>query len=88
MIQIEDEESAYKLNYLSEKSIGEELFRCCGSASWVDRMIQHRPFQGMQDLLDKANTTWWLLSISDWKCAFSAHPKIGKVDSFNTHTST
>ena len=67
------------LNDLNESSISEELLRVCGSERWVNKMKQQRPYSTMESILDQANSIWWGLDMSDWKIAFSAHPKIGDV---------
>jgi OHCU decarboxylase len=41
-------------------------------------MTSVRPFDGIDDLLAKADSVWWSLSEEDWLEAFRAHPKIGE----------
>ena len=53
------------------------LTGCCGSARWVDAMLARRPFGSMIGLVDSADSIWRGLSESDWREAFSHHPKIG-----------
>ncbi len=56
-----------------------ELVRCCGSSRWVREMISQRPFKASEQLFRIADTVWWSLSESDWKEAFTHHPKIGDI---------
>lgn len=53
------------------------LFTCCGSARWVERMMQHRPFGSDAQLLAVARREWLALTPDDWQEAFRHHPKIG-----------
>src|SRR5262245_45502017 len=53
------------------------LTECCGSSRWVDRMLRRRPFGSHQQLLANAREVWWSLEPSDWREAFTHHPKIG-----------
>lgn len=41
-------------------------------------MTESRPFLDVNDLVAKAETTWWALGAEDWLEAFRAHPKIGE----------
>ena len=53
------------------------LSRACGSARWVDRMMERRPFGGDARLLRAARIEWFGLTEADWLEAFSHHPQIG-----------
>lgn len=44
-------------------------------------MTEQRPFDDLQELLAKADATWWALDEEDWLEAFSRHPKIGETKS-------
>lgn len=59
----------------------EELFRCCGSAVWVEQMIRHVPLESLESFLEKSDHAWFALSENEWLEAFSHHPKIGDVKS-------
>ncbi len=41
-------------------------------------MLEARPFLDVNDLVAKAERTWWALSAEGWLEAFRAHPKIGE----------
>ena len=53
------------------------LAGCCGSARWVDAMLDRRPFGSMSALEESAASIWRGLSEADWLDAFGHHPKIG-----------
>ena len=74
-------EALERLNGLPQEEAESELLKCCGSTLWARRMAEERPFQGLQDLLAKADAEWWSLDPEDWSEAFSRHPKIGEKES-------
>ena len=55
----------------------EHLTRCCGARRWVQGMLAARPFVSRAHLLGTAETVWWKLAPSDWREAFTHHPRIG-----------
>jgi len=71
----------HDLNTLSKDQLRVELLKCCGSASWADRMIPFFPIEDLVDLLEDAEKQWFLCSESDWKEAFSQHRSIGDLKS-------
>jgi OHCU decarboxylase len=66
------------LNSLSTVDAQVELLKCCGCNKWAQAMTESRPFLDVNDLLTKAESTWWALGAEDWLEAFRAHPKIGE----------
>jgi 2-oxo-4-hydroxy-4-carboxy-5-ureidoimidazoline decarboxylase len=60
---------------------GSELFKCCGSSSWVSALEKQMPFQSIAELKSASDQIWFALSEADWKEAFSHHPKIGDTES-------
>ena len=54
------------------------LASCCGSAEWVRRMVERRPFGTVEALLAAADEIWWSLAPADWLEAFAHHPRIGE----------
>ena len=54
------------------------LTRACGAHRWVDRMLIRRPFGSREALLAVAREEWLSLEESDFREAFSHHPKIGQ----------
>ena len=71
----------HEFNILPKQQLIEELTKCCGSASWVKRMLPFIPADDMIELLEDAEEQWWLCNEEDWKEAFRHHPKIGDVES-------
>ncbi|HVS83729.1 MAG TPA: 2-oxo-4-hydroxy-4-carboxy-5-ureidoimidazoline decarboxylase [Pyrinomonadaceae bacterium] len=71
-------QSAEWLNELTEELAEAEFLKCCGSPRWARAMTDARPFEGIDDLLAKADSIWRSLSKGDWFEAFRAHPKIGQ----------
>jgi 2-oxo-4-hydroxy-4-carboxy-5-ureidoimidazoline decarboxylase len=71
----------HEFNILPKQQLIEELSKCCGSSSWVNRMLKFIPADDMIELLEDAEEQWWQCSEDDWKDAFSHHPKIGDVES-------
>ena len=67
----------------------EALFRCCGCTKWADSLIKNFPFTSIEDLKILSDKTWFTCSESDWREAFSHHPKIGEKKIVNDkHTAT
>jgi 2-oxo-4-hydroxy-4-carboxy-5-ureidoimidazoline decarboxylase len=71
----------HELNTLNKLQLIAELTKCCGSSSWVNRMLPFIPADDMIELLEDAEEQWWKCNEKDWKEAFAHHPKIGDVDS-------
>jgi 2-oxo-4-hydroxy-4-carboxy-5-ureidoimidazoline decarboxylase len=71
----------HDLNTLPKDRLREELGRCCGSQAWIDKMLPFFPAEDLVELLEDAEEQWYKCNESDWKEAFSHHPKIGDVDS-------
>lgn len=69
------------LNALGEFQAIGELTRCCGSSRWVRNVLSRRPFVSKEELFRVSDEGWWSLSQSDWKEAFTHHPKIGDIES-------
>jgi allantoicase len=65
------------LNEATEQQARELLARCCGSRRWVAAMLSARPFVSRAHLHGTAEVSWWRLAPSDWREAFTHHPRIG-----------
>jgi 2-oxo-4-hydroxy-4-carboxy-5-ureidoimidazoline decarboxylase len=57
------------------------LHVCCGSSRWVERMLARRPFRSTDAMLAAAREEWFALAPSEWREAFSHHPRIGDRES-------
>jgi len=68
------------LNSIDSATLQEELFRCCGSHAWVQRMLSARPYQNEVHLRAAADQAWWSQPKEEWLFAFLSHPRIGDVD--------
>lgn len=71
----------HELNILPKPQLKEELFKCCGSKTWVDKMLPFFPADDMVELLNDAEDQWYECSQADWMEAFTHHPKIGDIES-------
>ncbi len=72
----------HEFNILPKEELKKELFHCCGSKAWVEKMLPFVPAEDMVELLEDAEEQWWKCTESDWKEAFAQHPRIGdrKID--------
>ncbi|MEP7111119.1 MAG: 2-oxo-4-hydroxy-4-carboxy-5-ureidoimidazoline decarboxylase [Ferruginibacter sp.] len=73
----------HELNILSLESLKEELFKCCGSATWVNKMVSFFPMDDLVEMLEDAEEQWYGCSPKDWREAFSHQVKIGDTDSLS-----
>lgn len=71
----------HELNILPKEQLKEELFKCCGSVNWVNKMLPFFPADDMVELLEDAEEQWYQCSKEDWLEAFTHHSKIGDIDS-------
>ena len=55
-----------------------KLAACCGSSTWVSRMMERRPFRSREHLCNEADEVAQALRDADWLEAFSHHPRIGQ----------
>lgn len=76
------------INGLNDNDAAEVFRRCCGSNTWVDKMIRARPFASDEALLEQADRSFKDLTREDWMDAFAAHPKIGDITSLKEKYST
>ncbi len=73
-----------QLNQSSSELLQPELLRCCGSAMWVEKLIEGRPYVAEAELYNASDRIWQSLKTEDWLEAFSHHPKIGDLESLKT----
>ena len=71
----------HEFNTFPRESLIAELSKCCGARAWVQRMLPFIPADDLVELLEDAESQWWLCNEEDWKEAFTHHPKIGDLDS-------
>jgi 2-oxo-4-hydroxy-4-carboxy-5-ureidoimidazoline decarboxylase len=66
-----------ELNALDATALRTVLHGCCGSRTWVDKMLTRFPIADKQQLLNAASGVWRECGELDGLEAFSHHPKIG-----------
>jgi 2-oxo-4-hydroxy-4-carboxy-5-ureidoimidazoline decarboxylase len=71
----------HELNILPLSQLKEELFKCCGSTTWVEKMLPFFPADDIVELLNDAEEQWYACAEADWLQAFTHHPKIGDIAS-------
>ncbi|MEN9571069.1 MAG: 2-oxo-4-hydroxy-4-carboxy-5-ureidoimidazoline decarboxylase [Bacteroidota bacterium] len=69
----------HDLNTLTKAQLKAELFKCCGSTAWVQKMLPLFPVKDVAQLLQHASHTWQQCTEADWLQAFAGHPKIGDM---------
>lgn len=70
-----------ELNQLPFSQLKEILATCCGSTKWASELANLFPFESRESLFEQAEIIWFALTESDWREAFSHHPKIGDINS-------
>ena len=65
-----------------------QLYKCCGSNAWVEKMMSVLPFEDMIDLFQYAEEKWNECSEADWREAFAQHPQIGNTSDLKTGEDT
>ena len=66
-----------ELNNLPKPALAEALQTCCGSTAWVKNMLAAFPVSDIKTLMNEAESQWNKLTETDWREAFTHHPKIG-----------
>lgn len=72
-----------QFNKLTAEDAKTEITRCCGSSNWVKKVLENRPYNDKNSLLELAEKEWFNLSQDDWLEAFQHHPKIGDINSLS-----
>lgn len=71
---------ASALNCRSDDGKFALLESCCASKTWIERMIENKPCSDDEEVISRAKESWNDVSEGDLMEAFSAHPRIGDVD--------
>jgi 2-oxo-4-hydroxy-4-carboxy-5-ureidoimidazoline decarboxylase len=66
-----------EFNSLDPETAATALTKCCGSSTWVQTMMNARPYASEDDLHHQAVLAWAACRQQDGLEAFSHHPKIG-----------
>ncbi|MEJ7769663.1 MAG: 2-oxo-4-hydroxy-4-carboxy-5-ureidoimidazoline decarboxylase [Chitinophagaceae bacterium] len=70
--------NVHQLNLLPIEQRNNELFRCCGAVTWVEKMAAIFPVPEEDTLFREATKIWQEdCAEADWLEAFSRHPRIG-----------
>ena len=69
------------LNQLPAADASHTFMQCCTSSTWVNKMVNARPFASEAALTQAADDAWLGLTEQDYFEAFEGHPKIGDVSS-------
>ena len=70
-----------EFDHLPEEKKKELLTQCCGSSSWVDKMLTIFPVDDLVELLEAAEQKWDECPEKEQMMAFEHHPKIGDINS-------
>lgn len=70
-----------QLNALPPAEAEQRFLGCCGTAWWARQMAACRPFADESQLHETADAIFDEMAEGHWLEAFTAHPKIGDVDS-------
>ncbi len=71
-----------ELNSIDAQEAYAKLEQCCVSKTWVTKMVTSRPFSSEEALVSRAADIWFNeCDTTDFKEAFTGHPKIGDVTS-------
>jgi len=68
-------------NQQSPELIRQQLFTCCGSSVWADKLVCMKPVNSVDELIAKSDICWNECGKTDWLEAFTHHPKIGDLES-------
>ena len=69
-------------NQLPPDQASKELFKCCGSSKWVNKVIEQFPFSDENHLMNVSTTVWYdECEEEDYMEAYAYHPRIGDKDS-------
>jgi 2-oxo-4-hydroxy-4-carboxy-5-ureidoimidazoline decarboxylase len=73
--------SIEELNALPPAELATKLMQCCAAQNWYKPLAAKAPFSSSAALLTAADALWATCETADFLEAFTAHPKIGDVDS-------
>lgn len=65
-------------NVLADDEAATLLRSCCGASRWVRGVLARRPYASLAALLATADAVWDSLAESDWREAFTHHPRLGE----------
>ncbi|NOT33578.1 MAG: 2-oxo-4-hydroxy-4-carboxy-5-ureidoimidazoline decarboxylase [Candidatus Eisenbacteria bacterium] len=68
-----------QLSALPPAELAAQFERCCGARRWVRMMCMGRPFRSLEALHEASDRASDSLTPTDWREAFTHHPRIGDV---------
>ena len=71
----------HEFNSFSAVDAAHALQQCNAANAWYEAMAAARPYAGIAEMKNQAESVWATLGESDYLQAFEAHPMIGDVDS-------
>ena len=70
-----------ELNNLEDGKAAKWFEQCCASTTWVESMVNARPYADINALESQAKNAWATCGKDDVLAAFKAHPMIGNIES-------
>jgi len=70
-----------ELNSLEEAKAAKWFEQCCASTTWVNNMVDARPYADINAVESQAKKAWAACDRDDVLTAFKAHPMIGNIES-------
>ncbi len=70
-----------EFDHLDNERKKELLQKCCGSSSWVNKMLTVFPVNDLLDIFEYADEKWSECKQEDWQEAFDHHPATANVNS-------
>jgi 2-oxo-4-hydroxy-4-carboxy-5-ureidoimidazoline decarboxylase len=67
------------LNALSIEQATHTFMQCCTASTWVNAMVNARPYSDRLAIAQQADLVWQKLDEADYLEAFEGHPQIGNV---------
>ena len=75
----------HDLNVLPAPELKKQLFSCCGSTLWVEKMLRFFPMEELVELLTLAEEQWYKCTEADWREAFAHSPAIADLISHSAY---
>ena len=69
-----------EFNLLNKDAKSALLQQCCGSKTWISKMLEEELPEDGETLLNVAEEKWSDCTEEDWREAFLHHPKIGDIE--------
>ncbi len=69
-----------EFNLLNKDAKSALLQQCCGSKTWISKMLEEELPKEREKILNVAEDKWNDCTEEDWREAFLHHPKIGDIE--------